>query len=89
MRTDASLIGDLARYRQLIELQKQIVELAKENEHAKLACNKLRENVVTKIIRPAAAQKSLLSKANKMFDHLPATVMKLNSRSFTVKEQSV
>jgi len=41
--------GDLEPYRQLIKLQRQMVELARQNEKAKRECDALREKVAREI----------------------------------------
>jgi regulator of replication initiation timing len=88
VQTDASSSDALGSYRELIELQKQIIDLAERNEQAKLACHQLRERMATEVVSQSVAQKSLWQKANKTFERFPLGLSKSNLVSFIVKEQS-
>jgi regulator of replication initiation timing len=89
VQTDASSTDALESYRELIELQKQIIELAQQNERAKLECRQLRDRVAAEVVNQAGTQRSLRQKANKAFAELPANLAKSNLVSFIVKEQSI
>lgn len=41
---------DLAPYRQLVELQKEIAELAQQNESARRQCDQLRDHVASDVL---------------------------------------
>jgi regulator of replication initiation timing len=88
VQTDASSSDALESYRELIELQKQIIELAERNEQAKLACHQLREQMAAEVVGQSVAQKNLRQKANQAFERLPLGLSKSNLVSFIVKEQS-
>ena len=88
VQTDASSTDALESYRELIELQKQIIDLAERNEQAKLACHQLRERMAAEVVGQSVTQKSLRQKAHQAFERLPLGLSKSNLVSFIVKEQS-
>ncbi len=52
-------VGDeLLPYRRLVELQKQMIEMANQHEHAKRACHGLREQMALEIIARQRARQS-------------------------------
>jgi hypothetical protein len=49
---------DLLPYRRLVELQKQMIEMANQHEHAKRACHGLRERMALEIVARQLARQS-------------------------------
>ena len=49
---------DLLPYRRLVELQKQMIEMANQHEHAKRACLGLRERMALEIVARQRARQS-------------------------------
>jgi regulator of replication initiation timing len=66
---------DLEPYRRLVELQKQMIKLAEQNERAKRECAALRERVGAEMIarfkERASLRQRLRHKANKILKRLP------------------
>jgi hypothetical protein len=66
---------DLEPYRQLVELQKQMIKLAKQNDQAKRECAALRERVAHEIAARLQVRRSLRhrlrQKAGKVLKRLP------------------
>ncbi len=50
--------NDLLPYRRLVELQKQMIEMANQHEHAKRACHGLRERMALEIVARQRARQS-------------------------------
>src|ERR1051325_10576329 len=74
--------GDLAQYRRLIELQKQMIKLANQNKKAKRDCAVLREKVAKEVAarlsRKSLSQR-LRQKAKKVLKQLPKFKMEMDS----------
>jgi hypothetical protein len=69
--------GDLEQYRRLIELQKQMIKLSKQNEKAKRDCAVLREKVVREVaarLSRRSLSQRLRQKARKVLKRLPQLV---------------
>lgn len=69
--------GDLDQYRRLIELQKQMIKLARQNEKAKLHCAALREKVAREVaarLNRKSLSQRLRQKAKKVLKRLPQLV---------------
>ena len=49
---------DLLPYRRLVELQKQMIEMANQHEHAKRACHGLRARMALEIVARQRARQS-------------------------------
>ncbi len=82
--------NDLEQYRRLVELQKQMIKLARENEKAKRECAVLREKVAREVVARMARRKMsqrLKKKAKRILKQLPKFVMPQLS-SATMKEAS-
>jgi hypothetical protein len=65
--------GDLEQYRRLIKLQRQMIELARQNEKAKRECDALREKVAREIAASLARRSLTLRlrlKAKKVLKRL-------------------
>ena len=88
VQADAQFVNGLESYHRLVELQKEMIQLAQQNERAKQKCAELRELVATEVI----AQNSRHSprrKTNKASKQSPrAAVTKSNLVSLIIKEPS-
>ena len=65
------VVDELEKYQQLVELQKQIIALAQQNERAEQACSALREQMVSEVVSHASSQKNLRRKATRNLRSLP------------------
>jgi hypothetical protein len=65
--------GDLAQYRRLVDLQKQMVALAKQNKMAEQHCAALRERVGSEVVARRKKRASL----GQMLRHKVKTVLKV------------
>lgn len=67
--------GDLEQYRRLVELQKQMIELAQQNKLAEQQCAALRERVGSEVIarvhKRAGLRRLLRRKAEGVLKRLP------------------
>jgi hypothetical protein len=66
--------GDLEQYRRLVELQKQMIKVAKQNEKTKRECAALREKAALRIVAPSkrrSLSQRLRQKARKVLRALP------------------
>jgi hypothetical protein len=54
--TDQPSAAALESYRQLVELQKQIIELAQHNEYSKRACDQLRDRMAADLFSQPSAR---------------------------------
>jgi hypothetical protein len=89
IQTDAQSVNGLASYQRLVELQKQMIQLAQQNERAKRECAELRELVATEAIARMDSRRSLRPRANKALKQSPrAAVAKSNLVSLIIKEPS-
>ena len=90
VQTDAQSVNGLESYHRLVELQKQMIQLAQQNERAKQECAELRELVATEVIARMDSRRSPRPKANKALKPSPrATVTKSNLVSLIIKEPSI
>lgn len=69
--TDGQPGNELGLYQQLVELQKEIIRLAQQNERAEQECTKLRELVATEVSGQLEARRSVWRKANGALVQLP------------------
>jgi hypothetical protein len=73
--TGKRVADDLEPYRRLVELQKQMIKLAEQNEKAKRECAALRERmgaeVLARLQERAGLRQRLRHKANKILKRLP------------------
>jgi hypothetical protein len=89
IQADAQLANHLEPYQRLVELQKQMIELAQQNERAKQECAELREQVAVEAITRMGPHRDLRQKATKALRKLPGmTVAKSNLVSLIIKEPS-
>jgi hypothetical protein len=89
VQADAQFVNGLESYQRLVELQKQMIQLAQQNERAKQECAELRELVATEVISRTETRRSLRQKANKALKQSPrAAVTKSNLVSLIIKEPS-
>ena len=89
IQADTKSINGLAPYHQLVELQKQMIQLAQQNERAKHECAGLRELVATEMISRTEARRSLRQRTSKILKQLPRTgAAKLNRVSLIIKQSS-
>jgi hypothetical protein len=79
---------ELEPYRRLIELQKEIIRLAQQNERARRECLALRNHMATAGTGQVVAQRTLRQKMNKAFGQLPAFPAKSQLASLIIKEQA-
>jgi hypothetical protein len=88
-RADALSVNGLESYQRLVELQKQMIRLAQQNERAKQECAELRELVATEVIARTDSRRSPRPKTNKTLKQSPKTAMaKSNLVSLMIKEPS-
>jgi uncharacterized protein YigA (DUF484 family) len=79
---------ELEPYRRLIELQKEIIRLAQQNERARQKCVALRNHMATAGSGQVVAQRTLRQKMNKAFGQLPAFPAKSQLAALIIKEQA-
>ena len=82
-------VNDVESYRRLVELQKQIIELAQQNEYAKMACAQLRDRVAAEVFSRPRARKHSHQKAHEPLTELPVNLAKSNLMSLITKEQPI
>jgi regulator of replication initiation timing len=88
-QANAQSVNVLESYQRLVELQKQMIQLAQQNERAKLECAELRELVATEVIARMDSRRSPRPKTNKALKQSPRTaVTKSNLVSLIIKEPS-
>jgi hypothetical protein len=84
-----SVVDELEKYQRLVELQKQIIALAQQNQRAEQACDALREQMASEVVSQAGAQRNLRQKANRALMQLPGIALaKSNWASLMMKEPS-
>jgi hypothetical protein len=89
VQTDAQSVNGLESYQRLVELQKQMIQLAQQNERAKQECAELRELVATEVISRMNSRRNPRPKINKALKQSPRTaVTKSNLVSLIIKEPS-
>jgi hypothetical protein len=89
IQTDAQSVNGLESYHRLVELQKQMIQLAQQNERAKQECADLRELVATELISRTEARRNPRPKTNKALKQSPRTVVaKSNLVSLAIKQSS-
>ena len=71
IQTSAPLGNCLESYRRLVELQKEMIQLAQQNEHAKRACSELREQVTIEAISRIESRRTLRLKAYQVMKQSP------------------
>jgi hypothetical protein len=87
IQADAQSANGLESYRRLVELQKQMIQLAQQNERAKQECAELRELVATEVISRTEARVGLRPKTNKVSKRSPAmAIAKSNLVSLVIKQ---
>ena len=87
IQTDEPVVSDLDVYRQLVELQKQMIQLSQQNEQARQTCAALRAQVAAEATARPGARPALRSKASRAFKMLPGMgVVKSNLASLISKE---
>jgi hypothetical protein len=90
VQADAQPINGLESYHRLVELQKQMIQLAQQNERAKRECAELRELVATEVLAWKDSRRGPRPKTNKAVKQSPRTaVTKSNLVSLIVKEPSI
>lgn len=81
--------AELEPYHQLVELQKEIIRLAQQNERAELECTKLREQMAAEVSGRREARRSVWRKANGALVQLPGiTTVKADLVSLLNKQTS-
>jgi len=86
--------GDLEQYRRLVELQKQMIKLARQNEKARRECESLRERVAVEAIASLKKRRSLhqhlRQKAKMTLKRLTRfAVMQTSPAAETIKEPTL
>ncbi len=76
---EVKLVNELELYHHLVELQKEIIRLAQQNERAQQECLKLREQVVGEAAGRADARRTARQKANAALVQLPGIAPAKNS----------
>jgi uncharacterized coiled-coil DUF342 family protein len=84
---------DLAPYRRLVELQKQMIELAQQHEQSKRRCDALREQMVREVTNRRPVRRSfrhrLQQSASKLLKRVPGFAAgKTNFGAFNHKQPS-
>jgi len=64
-------VFDVEPYRRLVELQKQMIKLAQQNERVRQECSELRQRVATEAATRETARRSLRQKAKKALKQIP------------------
>jgi len=81
--------NELELYQQLVELQKEIIRLAQQNERAEQECSKLRELVATEVSGWMRTRRNVRQKAGRALVQLPGiAAVKSNLASLGAKELS-
>jgi hypothetical protein len=89
VQADAQSVNGLESYQRLVELQKQMIQLAQQNEHAKQECAELRELVATEVITRIGSRRNPAPKINEVFKQSTrVAVEKSNLVSLIIKEPS-
>ncbi|MDD5141147.1 MAG: hypothetical protein PHY43_12910 [Verrucomicrobiales bacterium] len=74
IQADVPVVSDLDTYRQLVELQKQMIQLSQQNKQAKQECDELRAQVVAKASARHGARPNVHPKAGRAFKMLAGRV---------------
>jgi regulator of replication initiation timing len=86
---NAQFADHLQPYQRLVELQKQMIELAQQNERTRQECAELRKRVAAEAITRTGPHRSLRQKANRALRKLPGmATAKSNRISLIIKEPS-
>jgi regulator of replication initiation timing len=86
-QANAKLATSLDSYRRLVELQKEMIRLAKQNERARRECSELRERVAVEVITRMNARRKVQPKAEEALKKSPVAVTeKSNIFSLLVKQ---
>jgi regulator of replication initiation timing len=89
VQADAQSVNGLESYHRLVELQKQMIQLAQQNERAKLECAELRELVATEVIAQMDSRRSLRPQTNRALKQSPRmAATKSNLVSLIIEEPS-
>ena len=79
--------ADLKQFHRLVELQKQMISLAKQNERAKRECEDLRQHLDNQVSARfpgrAAARPHLRHKAKSVLIRIPAVALEKTGLTFT------
>ena len=59
VEANGKVADDLEPYRRLVELQKQVIALAEQNEKARQECASLRDRMAAEVIGPLPTRRSL------------------------------
>lgn len=87
--TNVQPSNELELYQQLVELQKEIIRLAQQNERAELECTKLREQMAAEVSGRREARRNVWRKANGALVQLPGiTTVKADLVSLMNKQTS-
>ncbi len=86
---DVKVGDELELYHQLVELQKEIIRLAQQNERAEQECLRLREQVAGEASSRVDARRTIRQKANAALVQLPGiATAKDNLVSLITKQPS-
>jgi regulator of replication initiation timing len=67
IQASMTFADNLEPYQRLVELQKQMIQLAQQNERARQECAELRERLAGEIIRRTGTPAKLRQKVNQVF----------------------
>ena len=84
---EIKLGNELELYHHLVELQKEIIRLAQQNERAQQECLKLREQVVGEAAGRADARRTVRQKANAALVQLPGIATAKNNLASLIMKQ--
>jgi regulator of replication initiation timing len=87
IQTDEMSVDDIESYRRLVELQKQIIEVAQQNEYTKLACTQLRERVASEVLSRPQAGRISRQKPVEILIEPPISPAKPDLMSLVTREQ--
>ncbi|MGH7975517.1 MAG: hypothetical protein ACREDS_02070 [Limisphaerales bacterium] len=88
IQANAQFADHIEPYQRLVELQKQMIKLAQQNERAKRECEELREQVATEVFSRLKAHRSLRQKTNKELKPPGTVAAKSGLVSLIIKEPS-
>jgi len=67
IQASMTFADNLEPYQRLVELQKQMIQLAQQNDRARQECAELRERLAGEVIRQTGTSPNLRQKVNKVF----------------------
>ena len=79
--------SDIESYRRLVELQKQIIELAQQNAYTKMTCAQLRERMADEGLGQSRSGKKPRPKTNEVMTELPMDLANSNLMPLMTKPQ--